>query len=71
MDKRIGVGIYQYCGNRVSVRRVSVFELLWCRWGVVRGLGSGSEGVGWCYVFVSCESGLFGYIAGTGVCILC
>ena len=28
-------------------------------------------GVGWCYVFVSCESGLFVYMSGTGLCILC
>ena len=25
--RRIGFGIYQSCGNRGSVRRVSVFEL--------------------------------------------
>ena len=33
---------------------MSVFGLRWCRWGVGRGFG----GVGWCYVCVSCESGL-------------
>ena len=27
-------------------------------WGVGRGLGPGSGGVGWCYVCVRCESGL-------------
>ena len=27
--------------------------------GVGRGLGPGSEGIGWCYVCVSCESGFF------------
>ena len=30
-----------------------VFGLWWCRWGVGRGLGPGSEEVGWCYVCVS------------------
>ena len=34
----------------------------WCRWGVGRGFGPGSGRVGWCYVCVSCESGLFVYI---------
>ena len=29
-----------------SVGRVSVFWLRWCRWGVSRGLGPGSEGWG-------------------------
>ena len=37
------------------VGHVSVFWLRW--WGVGRGLGPGSEGVGWCYVCVSGESG--------------
>ena len=31
MDKRIGFGLYQSCGNR------GVFGLRWCRWGVGRG----------------------------------
>ena len=66
VDERIGLGLYQSCGNMGSVRRVSVFSLRWCgfrgwrmwrMWGVGRGLGSGSGGVGWCYVCVSCESG--------------
>ena len=35
---------------------VSVFRLRWCRWGVGRGLGSGSREVGWCYVCVSLDS---------------
>ena len=58
VDERIGFGLYQSCGNRGSVGRVSVFWLRRCRWGVGRGLGPGSVGVGWCYVCVSCESGL-------------
>ena len=33
--------------------------LRWCRWGVDRGLGTGSGKVGWCYVCGSCESALF------------
>ena len=33
MDKMIGFVLYQSCGNRVSVGRVSVFWLLWCGWG--------------------------------------
>ena len=37
---------------------MSGFWLLCCRWGVGRGLGPGSGVVGWCYVCVSCESGL-------------
>ena len=59
VDERIGLELYQSCGNRGSVGRV--FWLRWCgwyRWGVGRGLGPGSGGVGWCYVCVSCESGL-------------
>ena len=53
-------GLYQSCGKRGSVVRVSVFWLRlcgWCMWRVGRGLGPGSGGVGWCYVCVSCESG--------------
>ena len=55
-----GLGLNQSCGNRWSVGRLSVFCLRWCWWcrcGVGRGLGPGSGG--WCYVCVSCESGLF------------
>ena len=56
-DKKIGVGlsIYQSCANRGSVGTLSVFGLQWCRWGVGRGFGPGSEVVGCCYVCVSCE----------------
>ena len=36
-------GFYQLCGNRGSVGRVSVFGLLYCRWGVGRGLEQGLE----------------------------
>ena len=36
-----------------------------------RGHGPGSGGVGWCYVCVSCESGLSVYMAGPGICVLC
>ena len=60
MYEGIGFGLYQSCGNRVSVGRVSVFWLQWCgwcRWGVGMGFGPGSGG--WCYVYVSCESGLY------------
>ena len=57
-DERIGFGLYQSCGNRGSVGRVSVFWLLWCGWGVGEGRGPGSGGVAWCYVSVRCESGL-------------
>ena len=35
-----------------------------------RGLGPGSEVVGWCYVCVSCESELTVYMAGPGICVL-
>ena len=35
-----------------------------------RGLGTGSGGVGWGYVFVSCGSGLSVYMAGPGICVL-
>ena len=45
--ERIGFGLYQSCGNRESVGRVSMFGLRWCdRWGMGRGLGPGSGGVG-------------------------
>ena len=52
VDEKIGFGLYQSCGNRGSVGRVSVFWLRWYRWGV--GIDQGLEG--WCYVCVSCES---------------
>ena len=61
MDKMIGFGLYQSCGNRWSVGRWSVFWWRWrgwCRWVVGRGLVPESGGVGWYYVCVSCESGL-------------
>ena len=60
MDERIGLGLYQSCGNKGNVGRVSVFWLRWCgwcKWGMGRGLGSGSGGVVWCCVSVSCKSG--------------
>ena len=59
VNERIGFGIYQSCGKRGSVGRVSVFLLRWCglfRWGKGGGLVSGSGEVGWCDVCVSCES---------------
>ena len=46
MDKSIGFGLYQSCGNRGRVGHVS--GLRWCRWVVDRGLGPGSQRVGWC-----------------------
>ena len=59
MDKRIGFGLYQSCGDKGSVTRVSVFWLWWCggcRWAVGSGLGPGSGAVGLCYMCVRCES---------------
>ena len=47
-DERIEFGLYQSCGNRSSVGRVSVIGLRWCRWGVDRELGPGSGGVVLC-----------------------
>ena len=44
MDEIIGFGLYQSCGDRGSVGRVSVFWLRWCRW--VRGLDQGGEWLG-------------------------
>ena len=35
------------------------------------GLGIWCGRVGWCYVCVSCESRLFVWIAGPGICLLC
>ena len=34
---------------------MSVIGLMWCGWGVCRGLEQGLEE--WCYVCVGCESG--------------
>ena len=34
-------------------------------------LGSGSWMIGWCCVFVCCESVLFVLMADPGICILC
>ena len=42
----LGFRLYQSCGNRGSVGRVSVFGLR--RWGGGRGIGPGSEGVVLC-----------------------
>ena len=36
-----------------------------------RGPVPGSGGVGWCYVCVRCESGLYVYISGPRICVLC
>ena len=57
VDEKIGIVLYQCCGNRGNVGCVSVF---------VVGSGSG----GWCYGCVSCESIFSVYMAGTGICIL-
>ena len=41
MDKRIGFGLYQSCGDRGSDGCVSVLGLQWCEW--VGGLDQGLE----------------------------
>ena len=46
--ERIGFGLYQFCGDRGSVGRVSVFWLRLCVWAVSRVLGPGSGGVVLC-----------------------
>ena len=49
VDERIGFGLYQSCGNRESVGRVSVFGLRWCGgcgWEWVGGFDQGLEGWG-------------------------
>ena len=49
VDEWIGVGLYQSCGNGVSVVRLSMFGLWWygwCRWVVGRGLDQCLEGRG-------------------------
>ena len=51
MIERFGFGLYQSCGNRGSVVRVSLFWLwwcVWCRWEMGGGLDQGLEG--WCGV---------------------
>ena len=52
---------------------VSVLGLRWCgwyRWGVGNGPGSGSGGVGQCYVCVRCESRFSVYMVGPGICVV-
>ena len=44
MAERIWFELYQSCGNRMSVGRVSLFGLRWCRWGVGKALGPGCGG---------------------------
>ena len=49
MDELIGFRLYQSCGNRRSVGRVSVFWKQccgWCRWGVGGGSDQGMDGWG-------------------------
>ena len=36
VDKRTGFGLYQSCGNKWSVGRVSVFGSRRCKWGVLQ-----------------------------------
>ena len=44
MDKIIGFGLYQSCGDRGSVGRVSVLRWCgWCSWGGVGGLDQDRE----------------------------
>ena len=51
MDERIGFGLYQSCGNRMSVGRVSLLQWCgWYMWGVGWCLDQGLEG--WCFVCV-------------------
>ena len=52
MDERIGFGLFQCCGNRGGVGRVSVCVLVVA---VQVGIGPGSGGAGWCYVVVSLD----------------
>ena len=59
VDERIGFRFYQSCGNRRNVGRVSVFWLCWCRWGVGRVLGPGSEGGGGGYVSVQVQVSVY------------
>ena len=67
----LGLGFTNPVGTGGSVRRVSMFWLRWCRWGVGRGLGPGSGGVGWFYVCVRFEFELSVLMAGTCICVLC
>ena len=66
MDERIGFGLYQSCGYRRSVGRVSVLGLLSCGWCAgVWGVGMSLElGSGWVMLCL-CE------MAGPGICTLC
>ena len=54
---------------------ICVCGLVTVVWVVLGGMGyrlvPGSGRVGWCYVCVCCESGLFVLMAGPGICILC
>ena len=51
--------------NPVGTR--GVFRLRW--WGVSRGFGPGSGGVGWCYICVSWEFRFAVYMTGPGICL--
>ena len=55
--RELGLDFTNPLGIGGSVGSVSVFGLQWCKWGMDRGLDQTLEG--WCYVCVSCESGLF------------
>ena len=64
MGERIGFGLYQSCENRVGVLDVCLclgcgvcgvdVELVWSWYGAWNRVWKS----GWCYVCVSCESGI-------------
>ena len=59
MDERIGFELYQSCGNRGSVARVSVFWLRWCGSGGGEWVGGLDQGLeGWCGVMSVCVASL-------------
>ena len=53
----LGVGFNNPVGTGGVLDVCLCFWLRWCMWGVGRGLGPGSGGVGWCYVCARCKSG--------------
>ena len=58
VSRGLGIGFTNPVGTGIVLDVCLCLGLRWCRWGLGMRLGPGSGGVGWCYVYVGCESGI-------------